>query len=199
MIIFMAGYPSSGKSEFIKRLSGKLGKAKVVIVDPAALRPDEYDNLSDQEQVKARICSWEVASEMLQNTIKDEPNSTIVIYDTCAANINTILPHFTLAKARKHVVFYIFMAATVSECAKRAGDKWPEQRVIDGYARDFSISVPRLRGFSDRFFIIKNRDDAERHELELSAKKVAEAILNNDNARRIRKSEPVRRPAHRTR
>ena len=124
MIIFTAGYPSSGKTEFIKKLLGKLGNIKHVSVDPVSLRPEEYDSLSDEEQKKARICAWEVASEMLQTAIKEEPNSTLLIYDTCAANVRTIMPHFSLAKAHKSVflILVITLASTLA-CAARISYK----------------------------------------------------------------------------
>lgn len=198
MILFTAGYPYSGKTELVKLITSKLDKSiKVILVDQALLRPPEYAQMSAEDQRAARLAAWEVTQEQMREVLVTEPNSTLIIYDSCAAKLKTMLPHFNLAKSRNHTIFYVFVGTKVDECKGRAGDNWPSTEVINGYAADFGESAPRLRPLCTHFKFIKNSNDPDKVMLKDAADKLAKAILDV-KADRVPQPAPVRGPASRS-
>jgi tRNA uridine 5-carbamoylmethylation protein Kti12 len=196
MIIFTAGYPFSGKTEFAKEILKAVGKKrKTLHIDPSTLRPPEYDSMNEGEKTKTRITSWEVAQDMLIASLKTEDNDTIIIFDTCAAKTKTMLQHFVTAKAQKHTIIYAFVGAVMDDCRNRAGDKWPNHKIITGYASDFKESIPELRKASDKFFFIKN-NDSDKTDLVNAASRIAKAIIDGQVGR-VHKPQLVRRSASR--
>jgi hypothetical protein len=194
MILFTAGYPYSGKTELVKLITSDkalVGQVKVTLVDPVLLRPPEYNQMPPDDQRAARLASWEVAQEQLREVIVTEPNTALIIYDSCAAKLKTMLPHFSLAKARGHSIFYTFVGAKVDECKGRAGTNWPPSDVINGYAADFGESAPRLRPLCTHFRFIKNSNDPEKTILKDAASKLAKAILDV-KTNRVPQSAPAR-------
>lgn len=197
-VLFTGGYPYSGKTEFAKAMATEFKGQQVVIhIDPTSLRPPEYATMSPEEQKQARIAVWEVSQSMLNDAVK-EPNSTLVIFDTCAAKAASMIPHFTNAKVHKHDVVYVFVGATLPECRQRAGANWPQHDVISGYGKDFLDSIPKLKDLSTKFFFIKNNNDPARASLLLSAQKIAKAILNGEISG-VSKSKPLRSSINRPR
>lgn len=196
-ILFTAGYPYSGKTEFAKIISQVLAKYKVIHIDPTSLRPPEYATMTPDEQKQVRIATWEVAQKMLTDAMK-EPNTTLVIFDTCAAKATSMVPHFTNAKVHKHDIVYVFIGATLIECKQRAGINWPSKEVIDGYCKDFLDSVPKLKDLSSKFFFIKNTNDPARVGLTLPAQKIAKIILDG-KVSGIPESKPLRGSINRSR
>lgn len=197
MILFTAGYPGSGKTELVKLITSDkalVGKVKVNLVDPVLLRPPEYAQMSAEDQRAARLASWEVAQESLREAIATEPDTTLIIYDSCAAKLKTMLPHFKLAKARNHTIFYVFMGSKVDECKARAGANWPPMDVISGYATDFGESAPRLRPLCTHFRFVKNNDDPDRVIMKDAASKLAKAILDVKTDR-VPQQQAAHRPA----
>jgi predicted kinase len=176
-VLFTAGYPWSGKSTFVQALMTNFNDHKVINIDPTSLRPPEYETMPPDDQKQARIAAWEVGQTMLTDATK-ESNSTLVIFDTCAAKASSMIPHFIDAKVHKHDVVYVFVGAALSECKQRAGIKWPPQDVIKGYGKDFLDSIPKLKDLSSKFFFIKNKNDLIKTGLVLSAQKIAKVILN---------------------
>lgn len=197
MIIFTAGYPSSGKTEFASLLTAKLAPRRVVHIDPAKLRLPEYDTMTPEQQTQARIAAWEVAQDMLNESLK-EPNATVVIFDTCAAKLKSMMPHFANAKVNKHDVAYVFVAASISECKMRAGAKWPSDSVINGYGKEFTESIPELKKASSAFFFIKNNNDPQRKSLAEAINKISKVILNGEISG-VRKPKPIRSSVNRPR
>lgn len=192
MILFTAGYPWSGKTELVKMITSGLDKSvKVVLVNPALLRPPEYSQMSPEDQRAARLASWEVAQEQLTEAIIKEPQSTLIIYDSCAAKYRTMFPHFNAAKQRNHAILYVFVGANVGECKGRAGVNWPSQDVISGYATDFGESAPRLRPLCSYFKFIKNMNDPNMAVLKSAASELIKVVLNV-KANRIQESSPAR-------
>jgi tRNA uridine 5-carbamoylmethylation protein Kti12 len=189
-VLFTSGYPFSGKTEFVKELTNQLSGRKVIHIDPTSLRPIEYSTLDAGAQTKARIAAWEVAQEMLISSMK-EPSSTVVIFDTCAAKSKNMLPHFANAKVNKHDIVFVFVGAAIFECKRRAGQKWPSNDIINGYATDFNESVYKLKEASSKFFFIKNNDDPNRVNLKFAAQRIAKVILDGTFSG-IFKSKPIR-------
>ena len=194
MILFTAGHPYSGKTELVKILSA--GYKNTTVIDPTSLRPPEYDQMSPADQASARIAAWEVSLELLTGAM-NKPNDNLVIFDTCGAKANIMLQQFVNAKTKKHIVFYIFVGAPMTDCRKRAGALWPASEIIQGYSRDFLESVPKLRKASDRFLFVKNIQDESRVALKNAAKRILRAVTDINEASRIHKPEPVRGAARR--
>jgi tRNA uridine 5-carbamoylmethylation protein Kti12 len=193
MLFITAGYPFSGKTEFAKCLVNSLAgcKIKSIHIDPSTLRPNEYGSMSQKEQEDARISAWEVSLELLDSSIKAEPTSTIIIFDTCAAKARTIMPYITSAKNLKHSIYYAFVGSILTECKARGADKWPAENVVNNYATDFGVSVSQFRKISDRFFFIKNTNDNNRINIKNAVSKIIKIILNG-KIDRISKPEPIR-------
>lgn len=198
MIIFTAGYPYSGKSELVREIVARLPKMKTVLVDPVSLRVPEYDSLSQEDQASVRIAAWQVAMDTVFKAISSEPDSTLIIFDTCGAKSSVMEPLVAHAKLRNHTTFYVFVRATLQECSKRAGPKWPTSDVINGYIKDFTESVPRLKSTAKYFILVKNGDDGTRAGLKNAADKVVKA-LNLNATNRISKPTPPRGPSNRAR
>lgn len=189
MIIFLAGYPFSGKSSFAHKLIEALPGRKIIHIDPKKLLPNEYDSLSQEDQRNAMISAWEVANETLTNSMS-EPDDTIIIFDTCASKITNMLQHFINARANKHAIVCCFVAATLDECKQRAGNKWPSQDVINNYAANFTDSLPKFKRASDKFFFLKNSTDETMAGLKNAAERIAK-VLTNGKTSRILQSKPI--------
>jgi predicted kinase len=188
MILFTAGHPYAGKTEFVKLLTASY--ANTVVIDPTNLRPPEYNRMTPADQAGARIAAWEVSLEMLTDAM-NRPNKDLIIFDTCAAKTSVMLQQFVNAKAKKHTIFYVFVGAPMKDCQVRAGRSWPSPEVIQGYSRDFQESVPKLRKASDRFLFVKNTQDNARTPLKSAVKRIMRAINEINGAS---KPNPVLNP-----
>jgi hypothetical protein len=198
MILFTAGYPYSGKTELVKMIMNNLDpkQVKTILIDQSLLRPPEYPQMSPEDQRSARLAAWEVTQEQMREVIAVEPNSTLIIYDSCAAKHKTMSPHFNAAKAKNHTIFYAFVGAKVPECKSRAGTNWPSADIISGYATDFGESAPKLRPLCTHFKFIKNSNDPNKNALKEAASELAKAVMNvKEN--RIPQSKPTRSTASR--
>lgn len=196
MIIFTAGYPWSGKTELVREITSRLPKIKTILVDPVALRVPEYETLSKEDQEGVRIAAWQVAVDTVFKSISSEPDSTLIIFDTCGAKSSVMEPLLAHAKLRNHTTFYVFVRATLQECSKRAGTKWPANDVIGGYIKDFTESVPRLKSTAKYFVLVKNSDDSTRAGLKGAADRIVKAL---NATHRVPKPAPARGPSNRTR
>lgn len=195
MILFTAGHPFAGKTELAKMLAASYSNSTVI--DPANLRPPEYNQMSEADKATARIAAWEVSLEMLTEAM-NKPNKDLVIFDTCAAKVSAMLQQFVNAKAKKHTVFYVFVGAPIKDCQKRAGTLWPSANVIQGYSKDFLESVPKLRAASDRFLFVKNTQDDGRVALKGAVTRIVRAINDINEINRVPKPNAPHSPAGRT-
>lgn len=191
MILFTAGHPFTGKTELVKLIAASY--KDTTVIDPANLRPPEYDQMTPADQANARIAAWEVSLEMLTEAM-NRPNKDLVIFDTCAAKTSAMLQQFVNAKAKKHTVFYVFVGAQIKDMQKRAGMSWPKPEVIRGYSQDFLESVPKLRKASDRFLFVKNNQDDARIALKDAARRIVRAIDEINETNRIPKPSPAHNP-----
>lgn len=196
MILFTAGHPFAGKTEFVKLLAASY--KETTVIDPTNLRPAEYDQMSPADQANARIAAWEVSLEMLTEAM-NKPNKELVIFDTCAAKTSAMLQQFVNAKMKKHSVFYVFIGAPIKDLQRRAGTSWPKPEVIRGYSQDFLESVPKLRKASDRFLFVKNTHDDARLALKDAARRIVRAINDINEANRVPKPSTAHNPISRTR
>lgn len=196
MILFTAGHPFAGKTELVKCLVASY--RDTTVIDPANLRPPEYNQMSPADQAAARIAAWEVSLEMLTEAM-NKPNKDLVIFDTCGAKTSAMLQQFVNAKAKKHTIFYVFVGAPMKDCQKRAGALWPRPDVIQGYSKDFLESVPKLRTAADRFLFVKNTQDDARVALKSSAGRIIRAINDINEANRVLKPVPTHNPTGRAR
>ena len=196
MILFTAGHPFAGKTEFAKMLAAAY--KDTTIIDPATLRPPEYDQMSEADKAAARIAAWEVSLEMLTGAM-GRPNKDLIIFDTCAAKTSAMLQQFVNAKAKKHTIFYVFIGAQLKDCQKRAGAAWPNINIIQGYSKDFLESVPKLRKASDRFLFVKNTQDDTRAALKNAVTRIVRAINDINEINRVPKPVAAHGPNSRTR
>lgn len=196
MILFTAGHPFSGKTEFVKLLVASY--RDTTVIDPSTLRPPEYDQMNPADQANARIAAWEVSLEMLTEAM-NKPNKDLIIFDTCAAKTSAMLQQFVNAKAKKHTSFYVFVGAPMGDCQKRAGALWPRPEVIQGYSRDFLESVPKLRKAADRFLFVKNTQDEARVALKNASRRIIRAINEVNETNRISKPGPAHNTVNRAR
>ena len=154
MFICMAGMPSSGKSELVKKLMDTTNR-EVVLIDPKEYLPDDIDDLSEEEQRRWRVASWEVCLNYVKGALH-EPNSKLVILDTAAASSLALHEIFTFAKVKGHYIVHVFMVSKISECKERAGGQWIGKEAAIKYADRFKVSVPELRKLSDEYLVVKN-------------------------------------------
>lgn len=157
MFICMAGMPSSGKTELVKKFVDATDR-EVVIIDPKEYVPDDIDDLPEEEQKRWRIASWEVCLKYVKGALH-EPNSKIVILDTAAASSLALHEIFTFAKLKEHYIVHVFMVSKISECKNRAGKTWIGKEAAVKYADRFKVSVPELRKLSDEYLVVKNTGD----------------------------------------
>lgn len=180
MILFTGGFPFTGKSEFVRLLTEQLN-CEYVIIEPKEYYPQGYDKLPKDKQTKIATAAWEVCIEQVEKLIKSTPQSKVIIFDTTAKRLHHMRPLFVNARVRHHKIFYIIVAAAMTECADRAGTKW-EDKFEDDYANSFDITIPALRHLSDVFKIIPNHNDPDRTALREAAQDITQQILEVNGA-----------------
>lgn len=171
----MAGMPSSGKTELVKKFMSTTDR-EVVLIDPKEYLPDDIDDLSEEEQRRWRVASWEVCLKYVKSSFH-EPNSKIVILDTAAASNLPLHEVFTLAKVKGHYIVHVFMISKISECKERAGDLWIGKEAAKKYADRFKVSVPELRKLSNEYLVVQNTGDQGLKNIEKAAAQL-EAIAD---------------------
>jgi tRNA uridine 5-carbamoylmethylation protein Kti12 len=173
MIIFMAGYPFSGKSHVLREILNKLPTGRtVVVVDPKRCRTDHYGLMSEEEKREENLAAWEVSLDLLIEQIKNAALADIVVYDTACASLRSMKPYFEAAKKYDHKILYVFVRADLKACERRAGENWVPQDVLDKYVTKFEESVPTLAKMADARFIIENSQ-----EVAPNVSKVIEKVL----------------------
>jgi len=155
MFICMAGMPSSGKTEFVKRYRKRITERIFHHIDPDEYLPDNLESMDEDERTQYRVAAWEVCLDHLTGLFH-EPTESIIVFDTAGATANALIPLFSRAKLHGHKIVYIFIAAPVSQCEEMAGDRWIGNEAAEKYTDKFRKSIPELKELSDKYLLIKN-------------------------------------------
>ena len=165
MVIFMTGYPFSGKTFVVDKLISELGEDNNTVV--INLSPKSfYDSVIEAEGVKEEelsetvrsewmLSAWECSLERLKEFIEDCHPNDIIIYDSCCASVDNMLSYFNDAKEYGHRIIFALANCKLSLCKERAADKLPNH-VWESYTQKFTISIPELSKISDSVVIIGN-------------------------------------------
>lgn len=154
MIIFVAGFPYSGKSFVVQKILDKISNC--IVISAKDFRPDEYDTLNEEEQRELNISAWICSLEQLDKAITEFKNDRIIIYDTSCASYDKMCDYFLYAKNKGHKVIYLYIHSSLEKCRERAGQKWFNKEVEDKYKSSFKISIPKLSAMADKHIIINN-------------------------------------------
>jgi hypothetical protein len=154
MIIFMAGYPHSGKTFVVELLKAAIPEIQVISPKLLLERDSEYDKLDEEEKRTRSIAAWEVTLLYLQGEARTNPKD-ILLYDSCCASYQVMDPLFRRLKKMKHKILYAFVHASMENIKVRGGAKFDED-IIDKYTRSFEESVAHLGGLADWKVVIKN-------------------------------------------
>jgi tRNA uridine 5-carbamoylmethylation protein Kti12 len=165
MVIFMTGYPFSGKTFVVDKLVSELGEDnnKVIInLSPKSF----YDSIVEADGVKEEelsetvrsewmLSAWECSLERLKEFIEDCNPSDIIIYDSCCASVDNMLPYFKDAKECGHRIIFVLVICKLSLCKERAANKLPDH-VWKSYTQKFKVSISTLSKISDNVLVIEN-------------------------------------------
>lgn len=157
MVIFMAGYPYSGKTFVVELLKAAIPEVQVVSPKLLLERDSEYEKLEEEEKHKRSIAAWDVTLQYLQKEACADPKG-ILLYDSCCASYQVMDRVFRKLKKHKHRIIYTYVHASIERIKARAGAKFDEG-VIDKYTRSFEESVAHLGGLADWKVVIKNDSD----------------------------------------
>jgi len=173
MILLTSGFPQSGKTEFSRKLTSKISDA--IHVDPKDLYLKEFDSLPGKMQSAVAISAWEMALEQAYDHLMDEPNSTLIIFDTCCSNENTMRALFTNARYHKHDVLYVFVEALQEDRYSRASNMDTSQ-YESKYKSDFIRVLPVFKKLSDQFIRVTNNNDGGFEELDKCVEMIAQDV-----------------------
>lgn len=154
MIIFMAGFPFSGKSYVVDMVTDRLDK-KIRVISPKTFLLGEARTEADRQL--EMVSAWEVSLEDLDKHMKNI--NEIIIYDTACSSL-VMETYFKKAKDLKHKIIYVFVQASLDTCAKRAGDSWLPEQVISKYTNNFEKSIKLFKSIADVTIVIKNDTDS---------------------------------------
>lgn len=154
MIIFMSGYPGSGKS-FILDLLDKNIKEELYIISPKDILPDVD---GEEEKREAMLAAWETSLECLWSEIHKNKNKDIIIYDTCCSSYNAMREYFIRAKKCGHCVVYVFVNADLDKCIEKSGI---DEGIFQKYKDNFSDNIPKFVELSDKQIVINNDHKGE--------------------------------------
>lgn len=168
MVIFMSGFPFSGKSHIVSLLKEKL--PDLIIIDPKEYRKlvDGYDMLSEEDKRDINISSWQCALERLEDLIREGSQKDKIVFDTTCAT-EQLFDYFKLARSRGHKIVYLFVHADLKTCRERAGKDWISEEVVKKYQDNFKRNILEFKNLSDLCSRIDNSG-------EINLEKVIEKI-----------------------
>jgi len=162
MIIFMAGFPYSGKTYVVDKLLELF--PDIVVISPKFFRPDNYSELSEDDKREVNISSWSCSLDQLVSAIKEYNDKKVIVYDTSCASYDSMNNYFSLAK-NSHTVIYVYVNSNIKLCQKRAGSEWLSEEVVKKYINNFKTSISKLSKMSNKFFIIHNEGEPNLEEV----------------------------------
>lgn len=159
MILFTSGFPYAGKSTLVQKLVEELDGKHVLHINPKDYYPDEFDNLTNEEQTEIATTAWEMSLETATKSICALPNKALIIFDTCCNKSLHMRPLFMNAKLRGHRVYLVYVHADLKNRSKRT-DK-DLSKFEDKYRTNFLETLPILKEHADTFVTFSNNNDDE--------------------------------------
>jgi hypothetical protein len=157
MVIFMAGFPKSGKTFVLDLILSKL-KKDVFVVCPVDFRQDDYDESNEEKRRDIDLAAWEASLDLLWEEVCGSDDSNIIVYDTCCASLGKMSPYFKGIRKKGHVIVYLFVKSSWEKCKERA-EAWLPKEVVNLYKDKFKYSIPGLCELSDHVVIVENNSD----------------------------------------
>ena len=158
MILFMSGFPKSGKSSFAELLVKNLDNKLCLHINPADYYPDNFDDLPQEEKTDIAVTAWEMSLERADKSITSLPNRALAIVDTCCSSALNMRPLLLNAKVRGHDVFVVYIDTPLEKRIERTGDK-NLTNLEERYKKSFGEALPMLRKNSKEFIIVGNGSD----------------------------------------
>jgi tRNA uridine 5-carbamoylmethylation protein Kti12 len=156
MIILVAGYPKSGKSEVAKILSESFGE-KSHWYRIENMVPENMSNIPSDVRSEIYMAAWDEIMDRFKSNIMLNNYDTIIL-DLCNpinyANENCL----TIAKSKGQKIVSIFCNRPLAACIECA-DGDIEESAFTKYTDKFKKSLPKLNKLSERFIKINNVDD----------------------------------------
>lgn len=156
MIIFMAGYPFSGKTFVLDKIIEALDFDVSVVSPRDFIDKDEYEKLDEQRKQEMNVAAWEASLDELWTQTQRDSDGEVIVYDTCCASLKKMRSYFEGAKAKKHTIMFVFVQAPLTVCKERAGEKWLPADVIELYKTRFKENLQEFILMADHYAIIKN-------------------------------------------
>jgi predicted kinase len=151
MIIFMAGYPFSGKSYVVGKLLELLPNDYHVVV----INPKEYVSGNTEEEIAdSKLYAWEACLDVLESSIMNK-DDRVVLFDTACATYGIMSKFFKLAKSQGRRVVYCFVSSPISLCVSRSNGSF-SSRIVEKYKEKFLVSIPKLSELADDVFVVEN-------------------------------------------
>jgi len=146
MLIVLGGLPKSGKTSIVTHL-----KHDVVHINAELLLPQNIDRQIESIQKKLKITAWEQCLTQLSEALE---RGGVIIYDTCAANLNPIRPLILKAGIKGHQTLYVYVDRDPMRCSAHIN-----KHVIESYKAKFIITLPEAQKAFNYLRIVKNNTD----------------------------------------
>lgn len=180
MIILVAGYPKSGKSEIARILSENSDKKShwYRIED---MVPEDMSNIPDDVRSKIYIAAWDEIMDLFKSNIMSNNYNTVIL-DLCNPISYANENYLNIAKSKGQKIISIFCNRPLTECIECANGDIKKSAFVK-YTDKFKISLPKLNKLSDKFIKINNVDDLST--LHDKAKKVRTKLCLNTSTEEI--------------
>ena len=182
MIVFLSGYPKSGKSVIAAKLVDLVSNVSLI-------SPETYfsrHKLHEDSQREVAISAWEVSDDELHEAIDKTDNSHIIIYDTCGSNSDQIVEVSHHAADHARLFIYVFVQCSIDLCISRSSAKLSRELFLR-YKEKFKAILPDIRNKCDKIVVIDNVKSQD----EIDVNAIVGVI---DAGRRIHKSQSISSP-----
>ena len=157
-VIFMAGWPKSGKSYIVAKLLKQLKGRDVEVVCPRDYLEENFEQLEQEDKRANWLAAWRVGLDHLEEQILNSTDDDVLILDTAAASAKVMQYYFTLANKKGHTTVYLFVTASKDMIKQRSGEEWNEE-LYEKYRVAFDESIPVLRKEASKAFILNNENE----------------------------------------
>jgi len=170
MLILVAGYQYSGKTEFINLFNDIVKGCNIIYITP---------NNYEQSLTKALI--------------EESPN-TFIIFEIPTIKTLSIIDYIKTINLGNHKICCVFIGTTLKECKLRSNGKLLNREMLE-YVENMTLAISNFKKISANFFFIKNSNDPNRTKIKNSIQKVINTT--NGTINRIRKPKFILRTINR--